>query len=95
MRRHITLALFFNAALTACSQFPQLDDTVSTSARNAAYPDLVPVENIQNQVPEARIEATDAMDATARAARLKARAARLKGAILDDATRQRMDAGVQ
>ena len=29
--------------LTACSGFPQLDDTLSDEARNAPYPKLTPV----------------------------------------------------
>ncbi len=95
MRPRFALALFPLTIIIACTQFPQLDDAVSTDARDAPYPDLVPVENIQNQVPETQVEPTTVEEVEARAARLKERAQQLRGPVVDDATHRRMKQGVQ
>lgn len=88
------LALFLIAALTACSQFPQLDETVGDAARKAPYPDLIPIEKFHAQIPDTLIEPTTAPQVEARVAQLKARAARLRGSVIDNATRTRMQQGV-
>lgn len=61
--------LFF---LSACAQFPALDDTISDAARNAPYPTLEPLPDAQTGVAIA--EPT----LNARIAALQARAARLR-----------------
>lgn len=88
------LAMLVLPVLAGCSQFPDLDDAVSPGARDAAYPALIPVERIRARVPEARLapEAEDTM--TARVSALRLRAARLRGAVIDDPSRARLKAGV-
>jgi hypothetical protein len=64
--------------LSACTEFPDLDRAVPASERNGPYPKLVPVEGLLAQTEDPRI-AEDEDDAlAARAAALRARAARLK-----------------
>lgn len=80
--------------LTACSHFPELDGTVDSAARDAAYPDLIPVEQIYARMPDARIEPDTSLEVEARVDRLRSRAARLRGTVIDSATRHRMKVGV-
>ncbi|MBU3258809.1 hypothetical protein KPG71_02140 [Roseovarius sp. PS-C2] len=80
---------------TGCTQFPALEDTVSEEARNAPYMSLEPVENLRAGVPEDRIADTDTAAMEARIARLRARAARLSGNVVDSRTRSRMSRGVE
>lgn len=80
---------------TGCTQFPELEDTVSEEARNAPYMSLEPVENLRAGVPENRIEDTDTEAMEARIARLRTRAARLSGSVVDSRTRSRMSRGVE
>ena len=82
------------AALAGCAQFPELDAATSATARDAPYPDLIPVEDIMAQVPQDRITPDTASGLSARVAALRARAARLRGSVIDSPTRARMRAGV-
>lgn len=81
--------------LAACTQFPQLDETVDPATEAADFPELVPLEPILAEVavqPDraAETEATLA----ARAAALRARAARLRSGVVDADTQARMRSGV-
>lgn len=87
------LAALAASLLTGCDPFPTFE--VSESARAAAYPDLVPVEEITGQVPAQAIAPETSSDLTKRAARLKARAARLRGSVVDAETQRRMQTGVK
>jgi len=94
-----TLALIAALGLAAgapgCTQFPDLDASVTDAARAGPYPDLVPLDGLQARLATSRI-APDTLPAIeARIARLRARAARLRGSVVDGATRARMQAGVQ
>ncbi|GGO50901.1 hypothetical protein SAMN05444398_101848 [Roseovarius pacificus] len=80
---------------TGCTQFPALEDTVSEEARNAPYMTLEPVETLRAGVPGNRIEDTDTATMEARIARLRTRAARLSGSVVDSQTRSRMSRGVE
>ena len=80
--------------VTGCSQFPELDDAVDDSTREAPYMALVPVENLQRRIDDPRIEDDTQSTLEARAAQLKGRAARLRGTVIDDGARQRMADGV-
>jgi hypothetical protein len=95
----ITLALIASlgiaAALPACTQFPDLEQTVRDAARNGPYPDLVPLDGLQARLAASRFDAGTAPAIDARIAQLEARAARLRGSVIDDASRARMQAGVQ
>lgn len=82
------------AALAGCSDAPPLSDDISEAQRDAAYPALIPADRITGRVPPPSAAARDAAPTQARAARLRARAARLTTPVIDDATRDRMQTGV-
>jgi hypothetical protein len=66
-------------ALGACTQFPELDGTVSPEAEAAAFPALVPLEPLLSRTDgdTARDDAAE-RSLDARAAALRARADRLR-----------------
>ena len=82
------------AACAGCADIPQVGGTDAAAARNAPYPDLAPLESILNAVENTPKRITPAsIDQTQnRAARLRARAAALRGPVVDAATRARMRA---
>lgn len=81
--------------VSACARFPELDATVNTSAENADFPALIPIDDILAQPNNAAASGENpSADIAARVARLRARAARLRGSIVDPATRTRMQSGV-
>ena len=81
-------------ALSACASFPELDGTVPAHMEDAAYPRLVPVEPLLAAAEEVQITPETESRLMARAAALRARAARLRGSVVDRGTRARMRAGV-
>ena len=94
MRLSRLIILCLCTALTACTRFPALESALSPGAEDAPYPDLLPIETLTARVPDPLI-ADDSQDALAiRAARLRARAARLRGTVLDTDSRARMQAGI-
>lgn len=92
-------ALAAVAYLAGCGVYPQLDGTVSDAAMKPEYPALVPVEDLR--AAAARRAASDgattllagpaAPDIDARAARLRARAASLRGEVVDDESKDRLN----
>lgn len=82
--------------LSACTQFPELDRTITPALENADYPALVPLEPLLAAAKAGRIDPVQT-EATlnARIARLRARAARLRGAVLTGRERQRLAQGLQ
>lgn len=93
--RKLAVAVVVGMSLTACSAFPQLDDTLSPGVKAANYPDLVPVEALRAQASEPRIDDRMLDGIEARVARLKARAARLRGTVLSGADRARLTQTVE
>lgn len=89
-------ALLLCLALSGCTQFPQLDAVVSASAKSAAYPRLQPLDGV---LARANASTTDPAalrgDLAARVAALRARAARLRGPIIEPAVRARMNAALR
>jgi hypothetical protein len=79
--------------LAACSQFPELDETISPETKAAPYPALLPWDSLPAAPSDAEAPAPDAMLA-ARSAALRSRADTLRGAVVDPEARARMDAGV-
>ncbi|KZY34478.1 hypothetical protein A3731_19050, partial [Roseovarius sp. HI0049] len=85
------------AALAAgCGSFPQLDAVVSDEAWASDYPALVPAETLRARATARPLSAdgmtleeaaAPAPGIDARAARLKARAARLRGEVIGQADR--------
>lgn len=81
--------------LAACTQFPQLDETIDPATEAADYPELVPLEPILADAavaPERHAETEAAL--SARAAALRSRAAQLQSGVVDDETQARMRRGV-
>ncbi|WP_138935237.1 hypothetical protein [Roseovarius arcticus] len=97
MRKPLALiaALGLVGALSSCTQFPELDASVTNAARAAPYPDLVPLGGLQARLNTSNIAPDTVSTIEARIARLEARADRLRGSVIDDATRARMQAGVR
>ena len=81
--------------LAACTQFPQLDRTLTPALADADYPALVPVEPLLAQATQGQVnpEATQA-NLQGRVARLRARAARLRGSVLSGREKQRLAQGL-
>lgn len=84
-------ALTLTLALSACTQFPELDDATSRETRRAPYPDLLPVEDLRARVAAPRTSEQTTRTLEARVAALRARAARLRGSVIDNTSRARLD----
>ena len=71
--------------LAACARdIPNTDHTISTSAQNAPFPALIPIEGVLSQAQDGtRIEAATA-DLQARATRLRRKANALRGRTVID-----------
>lgn len=79
--------------LLGCAEFPEVDAALSPDLAQAAYPRLLPFEDIL--VADApRVQASEARDLRARARGLRQRAAGLRRPVIDRAARQRMARGV-
>jgi len=92
-----SLAAFL--ALAACAEPYPVAPDLAASGADAPWPALVPVERITAQVPPAappRNTAGTVADAPldTRAERLRARAERLRGPVIDPETERRMRRGV-
>ncbi|MEQ9176964.1 MAG: hypothetical protein RLP16_07655 [Alphaproteobacteria bacterium] len=98
-----TLAFCAAALVAGCSTFPQLDAVVSDEAWASDYPALVPAETLRARAAaRAPSGAATPLDAAspapeidARAARLKARAAGLRGEVIGEADKDRLNQKVE
>ena len=90
----IIAVLATSGLLVACSNFPDLDGTVSPGLDKADFPRLVPVEPLLAASEDVQITDQTTAQIAARVARLKARAARLRRTVVDRGTRARMRDGV-
>ncbi len=79
---------------TACTPFPALQDRVSADAARADYPALVPLGPVLAAAEAQRLQPAPDAGLDGRIAALQARAAALRGAIIDGPTRNRMRAGI-
>jgi len=87
-------ALYFLILASACTQFPELDDTVSPTVEASEFPALVPLEPLLAQaapVVSDPVQATKTLEARVAALRARARALQRRE-IVDPATRARMRA---
>lgn len=84
-------ALVLCLALTACTQFPELDGAVTPDLKNADFPALVPLDPLRAQATAVvgdPVETTNRLEN--RVAALRARAAALqRRPIVDASTRSR------
>lgn len=87
-------AFVLAGAVSGCAQFPQLDARVSDTVRAQPFPDLVPLDGLHARLASGQITPDTGPAVEARVAHLKARAARLRGAVIDAPTRARIEAGV-
>ncbi|MEQ9260946.1 MAG: hypothetical protein RIG84_17810 [Roseovarius sp.] len=93
------LALLLVPLVAACSAAPQLDRVVSPEALRADYPTLVPAEQLRVAAAvtsparqQVTPETAPAIDA--RASRLKARAAALRGEVIDRESKDRLGSSI-
>ena len=97
-RARLATLICVTVLMAGCARFPELDRTIEPQARQADYPALLPVDELAaiSAAPAPAPGTAAAPDPPdARIARLKARAARLRGGVIDEETRARMDAGVE
>ncbi|SIT10771.1 hypothetical protein SAMN05421759_11658 [Roseivivax lentus] len=79
--------------VSGCTQFPELDATATPGVAAAPYPDLLPIDALLRGAP-ARATPDLRAGVSARAAALRARAARLQEPVIDPRTRARMARGI-
>ncbi len=90
----LALAVLTLGLMAGCTDFPELDAQIGIDSRATTYPDLVPVEDITSAVPPAAITPQTGEELDARTKTLRARADRLRGEIIDEDTRRRMQSGI-
>ena len=95
--RLLPFCLLIPLGLAACADIPELQGVVPPEHESAAYPALVPAEQILGtNPPDFEADAQLATRLEARAAGLQARATRLsRTPAIDPETRRRLDEGVQ
>ena len=78
--------------LTGCGTIPEFAGTRAEAARNAPYPDLIPLTTLINtaQSNASRITPASIVTTNSRIARLRAKANALRGPVVDQATRSQM-----
>lgn len=76
--------------LAGCLDAPELDDRVPASVQDADYPALVPLDSVLRGVSQEKAT-KEADDLAARVDRLRQKADRLSGPVLDDASRDRLN----
>ena len=90
MRPAPVLMLCLLGMCAACTRFPELDAVESPDVQAAEYPALLPIETLlASDPPTATPEMQTGIDARAEA--LRRRAGALRGPVLDDTTRTRLD----
>lgn len=63
---------------TSCTDFPELDSAVSSDARSAPYPQLVPMAGLLSAAHDTRLSEDTGRSLADRAARLRRKAAYLR-----------------
>ena len=88
------------ACLSACSTFPDIDSQISPEVQSAGYPTLLPVQDLRAQVatgpstPRDEPIVLQAEQIDTRADALRARAASLRGDVIDQDDRDRLDSDI-
>ncbi|MGB7244721.1 MAG: hypothetical protein WBC93_21850 [Sulfitobacter sp.] len=92
--RSVTLILC--AGLAACTQFPDVERSVSAQAEAADYPDLVPIGPLLAAADAEQIDAQATQtQLSARVAALRAKAARLRRGVVTGSERVRLENGLE
>ncbi len=81
-------------AVSACTDFPELDAVVSEQAKRADYPTLVAIDGILSRANDAQITPATIGSLQSRIAHLRARAAHLKRPVIDQTTRSKLNAAI-
>lgn len=80
-------SLFTILALSACTQFPELDETIPASIEDAEYPTLVPLDPLlASSIPAGVDQEATTQQLEARAASLRIRADGLRRSDLNNST---------
>ncbi len=83
--------LFLCLGLVAgCTDFPRIDAVMGTTARNAPYPELLPIDGLLARAGDTRIDAATGPALAGRAAALRRRARGLEPPVLSAADRRRL-----
>lgn len=91
-----SLILLVSVFLTACTQFPSLDRTITPALEAAPYPELIAIEPVLARAKAPGVNrdvATTGLNA--RVSNLRARAARLRGSVLTGRERLRLERGMR
>lgn len=92
--RSVATLLCLLALSTACTNFPELDAAEPAEAKNSDYPSLLPLDQLLAAPdPIATPEVLEGVQSRVQA--LKSRANRLRGPVVDRATKARMARGVR
>jgi hypothetical protein len=79
----------------ACTDVPELGGRVDPDLRDAPFPKLLPIDAVLAQSPAPMAEAEEIQAGlSSRIARLQARAAALRGPVVDPTTKRRMAQGI-
>ena len=79
--------------VTACAEFPEVDAALAAGDPQSEYPALLPFEELLLQ-EDPNLDTSDVDALRARAEDLRSRADGLRGPVIDNETRDRMDDGV-
>ncbi len=90
--RHVLLLLVL-PVLGACAEFPELSGATPVSAL-AVAPELVPLDGLIAQASGGQLTETTGTALAARASRLRARAALMRGPVTEPQTRARLEAAI-
>ena len=90
MLRFTPVLALIGALLAGCSNFPELNGVISPAAQGTDYPSLLPIDQIITGAQQAQFTGQTSVTLQARANRLRARADRLRGPVIDRKTRTRM-----
>ncbi|MBW4708474.1 hypothetical protein KX928_11840 [Roseobacter sp. YSTF-M11] len=81
---------------SACAQFPEVDNATPPGAEVAAYPDLVPLDPLIDEVAATQTDIPESeAQLEARVASLQARANALRGSVLGSSDRRRLEESLQ
>lgn len=95
MKRALSFCMIA-VAVTGCTQFPDLDHTQTGALDAAEYPALVPIEPLLAQANTAGADPVQTQDnLDSRLAGLRARANALRGTVLTDAEKRRLETGLR
>ena len=94
MLRLTALSTLAAVLFAGCSNFPELDAAITPTAEQADYPALIPMRQVMAGANDVQITPQTVANLQGRTGNLRARAARLRGPVIDSATRARMRAAM-